>query len=153
MVHATIQGNIRKLIPGLTLAGKISADEQERLAIQTNGIVNFDKKYFVFKRSAKTEEDEHTDHEGHDHGTDEAHDHEKEHNHDSEKEHNHEEGHDHDHDEKVYFEKIEIVVIESFGDWTEVLLPSGLETEDQLVIEGAYYLQAELGKAQTAHVH
>ena len=57
------------------------------------------------------------------------------------------------HGDHVFFEKIKVVTGKKNMGFTEVLEPDSLFKNNNIIVQGAFYLDAEMKKAQGGHVH
>ena len=129
-IHADFTEHDERLISGMYVSGKINTDSITRTVLPRAAVVIEDNKKFVFVRqeAEETSVHEHDEHE-HDHNT------------------------DNDHHDQLNFKKVEVQTGIEQDDWIEIINRKDFEATAEIALSSAYYLQAELGKAETAHVH
>jgi hypothetical protein len=129
------------------IGGHIVSENIDAQVVPQAAIVQDKGKYYIFVKESKNSEDH-----GHKHDSHE--DEHKAHDNVKEKEDSHE-GHDHDSydKDKQTFTKVEVIVGVSNGTYTEIKLLSSLNHHAKIVSVGAYFLLAEMGKAENEHVH
>lgn len=140
MVQASFKNVEQTLISGMYVTGKIQTDSLTRTVIPRTAVITDDEKKYVFVSQKK--ETTKQDHEAHNH---EGHDH-------SENDHS---KHDHpeEHEEELSFKKVEVKIGIEEENWVEILNTSDFDSNDAIALTSAYYLQAEIGKGETEHVH
>ncbi len=135
-VQANFQQLEEQLISGMYISGRIKTDSLKRTVLPRTAIVKEEDKKYVFIHH----EDEGVKHKHGEHF-------DGEHHHD----HNHLE--ENDHKNEIHFKKIEVKTGFEEGDWVEVLNPTEFSQDAEIALTSAYYLQAEIGKGETEHVH
>lgn len=128
-LHAEIINKTEELIAGSYIQGKIEIDSVLTDVISNHGVVSNGDKHFIFVL-AKKDEHNHVYHDGEKH-----------------------EGHDHGKEEKNTYQKVEVVLGQTWDNLMEVKLLKPLARDVKIVTYGAYYLEAEIGKSETEHTH
>ncbi len=170
-VHAEITSKPDGLLPGMFVDARIVTREAKGVqAVPNDAIINESGLSYIFVRY--TEANEHDAHEGHDHGGDdhaghghddhgdaghEGHDdqddaHEGHKHGDDHEGHNHAENRTHGEGEFT-FKKIEVNLGATDIGFTEVVPAQSIPENPEIVIKGAYYLQAEMKKGEGGHGH
>ncbi|BDD10042.1 hypothetical protein FUAX_24740 [Fulvitalea axinellae] len=157
------EGDTEPLISGLFVNATISVGDENVPAVPEGAIALEGDETFVFVRM---EADGHShgsenvsEGHGHDHGNEVSHDHEDagHEGHDHGKEtHDHKAGEAHDHveAESVYiFKRVPVVLGAKSGGYVEIKPLEEIPINSELALNGAYYLSAEMGKAETSHSH
>ncbi len=126
-IHASIDNPEKSFIRGMYIKGNIIIDDKKSSSLPEDAIVSEGGKSYIFVKI------NHEDHE------------------DSEKDEH--DSHDSNDSDKVSFKKIEIITGINYGGYTEVKLLKTLPNNTQVAANGAYYLLAEMGKAETEHTH
>jgi len=126
-IHADISTTKENLIPGMYISGRIIADNLITTVVQQESIVQENGKYFIFiKRKESTP---------------------------VKNQHNEDNHADQKSESSWTFEKIEVIKGISNDYFTEIKLLSPLGNQNKIVGSGAYFLLAEMGKAENEHVH
>ena len=139
-VHADISNKQKNLIPGMYIQGRIIAENTLTNVLPEHAIVTQEGKSYIF---IKVKGDEH-DH-GHEKNTNN-----KEHTENDQKDEHGHSGHEED---KWTFKMVEIITGYSTSGFIEVKLLSPLSKNAKIAGNGAYFLQAEMGKGETEHEH
>lgn len=134
-IHADFTEHDERLISGMYVSGRIKTDSITRTVLPRTAIVIEDGKKFVFVHH---EEVENTEHKHDEHAK-----HDDEHNHLEENEH----------PDEIHFKKIEVKTGIEQDDWIEILNSKDFPSNSEIALTSAYYLQAEIGKGETEHVH
>lgn len=134
-IHADFIEHDERLISGMYISGKIKTDSIIRTVLPRAAVVIEDGKKFVFVhheeiKNTELKQDEHENYNN---------------------EHNHLE--ENKHDNEIYFKKVEVKTGIEQDDWIEILNNKKFSTDTEIAITSAYYLQAEIGKGETEHVH
>ena len=130
-VQARFQKMDERLISGMYVSGKIKTDSLTRIVVPRTAIISEeDKKYVFIHHEDEGSEHRHEEHDG---------------------EHNHME--EHQHQNEIHFKKIEVKTGIEEGDWVEILNLDDIPKDAEIALTSAYYLQAEIGKGETEHVH
>jgi len=142
-VHAKIEEEKKNLIPGMYLTGHLHTDEKYTRTLPDDAIVKQGEKSYIFildeDSSAETLHSEHPDETGkNEHPSDE---------HSDEDEHNHADEHG------TAFRMIEVITGTSDSGYTEIKLLSDMPENPKIVLNGAYYLLADMKKEETEHKH
>jgi cobalt-zinc-cadmium efflux system membrane fusion protein len=126
-IHADISTTKENLIPGMYISGRIIADNVKTTVVPQESIVQENGKYYIFikrKESIPVHNDDHGD------------------------------DHDNHNNESTWtFEKVEVIKGVSNDYFTEIKVLSPLGNQNKIVGNGAYFLLAEMGKAENEHVH
>ncbi len=150
-IHAKINGKVTDLIPGIYISGHIHTDKQYTRTLPEEALVTEGTKSFIFIADNAPD----TAHEHHETGT---HDHDADGSHEEAVSQNHDEK-DHDHaianneDDKSVFRKVEVIKGITDAGYTEVKLINPLPENTQIVMNGAYYLLADMKKEEAEHEH
>ncbi|MEQ6118870.1 efflux RND transporter periplasmic adaptor subunit [Reichenbachiella sp. MALMAid0571] len=126
-VHAEITDKNAELLPGMYVDARIVTNDKKVMAVPDDAIVTESGLSYIFVLS------ERSDHKG-------------THQHDSEDHHTHEE-------EKLIFKKIEINTGAADIGFTEIVPAQEIPADPVIVVKGAYYLLAEMGKNERGHSH
>ena len=126
-VHAEITDKDAGLLPGMYVDARIVTNDKKVIAVPNDAIVTESGLSYIF---VQTDEEDHED----------AHQHE------SEDHHVHKE-------EKLVFQKIEINTGATDIGFTEIVPAQKIPVDPVIVIKGAYYLLAEMGKNERGHSH
>lgn len=134
-VHADLKEHDDRLISGMYVSGKIETDSIKRNVLPRTAVVQEEGKKYIFIHHEVSEEtqhipEDHTEHNG---------------------EHNHIE--ENEHENEIHFKKVEVKTGIEEGDWIEILNTEDLSDNTEIALTSAYYLQAEMGKGETAHEH
>lgn len=131
-IHADFKVHDDRLISGMYVSGKIKTDSITRIVVPRTTIVGEEGKKYIFIHHVEDE------------GTVHRHDeHAGEHKHLEENEHRGE----------IHFKKVEVMTGIEEEDWIEVLNRADFPKDVEIALTSAYYLQAEIGKGETEHVH
>ncbi len=124
-VHADFDKHDDRLISGMYVTGKIKSDSISRTVLPRSAVVVEDGKKYVFIKSMEGKHKEEHSREG-----------------------------EHDHDEpQLRFLKMGVITGIEQDDWIEILNASEFPNSTKVVLNSAYYLQAEIGKGETEHEH
>jgi len=122
-IHASIEENNQKLIPGMYLNAHIMVDSLTSNALPEDAIATEGDKHFIFvKTKEKVKSGSNTDS-------------------------------THQSEEKWYFRKTEIIPGVSENGIVEVKTLKPLAADADIAVNAAYYLLAEMGKGETEHSH
>lgn len=119
-----------RFISGMYVSGKIQTDSLVRVVVPRSAVIIDEGEKFVFVHH-EDENDAEPDHEGHDH----------------------EHLEEIDHHDEIHFKKMLVKTGIEEGEWIEVLNVSEFPENVEIALNSAYYLQAEIGKGETEHVH
>ncbi len=146
-VHAEITSKPEGLLPGMFVDARIVTREAKAVqALPNDAIISESGLNYIFVRYY--ESDNHDAHEGHDHNdAHEGHGHADEH-----KGHDHAENGEHGAGEYT-FKKIEVNIGATDIGFTEVVPAQTISENPEIVVKGAYYLQAEMKKGEGGHGH
>lgn len=134
-IHADLKKHDDRLISGMYVSGKIKTDSIQRNVLPRTAVVQEEGKKYVFIHHEESKEAQHV-HEDHS-------EHEGEHNHTEEN----------DHENEIHFKKTEVKTGVEEGNWIEILNAENLSDNKEIALTSAYYLQAEMAKGETEHVH
>jgi len=123
-IHSKIKTKNKVLTSGMYVQGKIIADNILTDALPEYAIVREGEQSFIFVKSMD------------DHSNEAL-----------------EETHEGEESEKIEFKKVQIITGISSDNFVEVKLLDSLPKNAQIAANGAYYLLAEMGKAETEHSH
>lgn len=126
-IHADISTTKEHLIPGMYISGRIIADNIKTTVVPQESIIQENGKYYIFVKRKEIIE---------------AHNHKHEDKHDN-----------HDAQSTWTFEKVEVIKGVSNEFFTEITLLTPLGNQNKIAGHGAYFLQAEMGKAENEHDH
>lgn len=129
-IHADISTTKENLIPGMYINGRIVADNVKTTVVPQESIVQENGKYYIFVKRKESIQVH-----NHDHGDEEG-------DHDN-----------HDNETTWTFEKVEVIIGVSNEFFTEIKLLSPLGNQTTIAGNGAYFLLAEMGKAENEHTH
>ncbi len=167
-VHAEITSKPDGLLPGMFVDARIVTREAIAVqAVPNDAIISESGLSYIFVRTKSEDNHDHDAHEGHNHAEEshEGHGHDDDHeghNHAAEADdHDAHEGHNHgddkengEHGEGEYtFKKIEVNTGATDIGFTEVVPAQWIPENPEIVIQGAYYLQAEMKKGEGGHGH
>jgi cobalt-zinc-cadmium efflux system membrane fusion protein len=131
-IHAEIKDNKRNyLLPGMFVDARINIDTTSVNALPEEAIISEGDMHYIF---VKTEGETHS--EGHKEAEESA------------KEDEHEEHGEHEETKAWYFEKVQVRTGISDLGYVEIIPLKTLPPDAQVVIKGAYYLAAEMKKAE-----
>ena len=136
-VHARLENNPGYLIPGMYASGTIFADADSVRALPNDAVVKDGTKSYIFVLDENMQPKVH-DH----HKSDEKMEAEEAHMHEGE-----------ENGEKFVFRMVEVITGKNAGGYSEVKLMEDLPDDVKVVLNNAYYLLADLKKAETSHEH
>ena len=139
-IHANILTKDIKLLPGMYVKGKVTANDVEANVLPEHAIVTEEGKTYIFVKKEGKE---------HDHGHEKEEQSNDEHAHESEKDEHHE-GHE---EGKWVFKMVEVITGDKSDGYIEIKLLQPLPKNAQIAGTGAYYILAEMGKGETEHSH
>lgn len=123
-VHAEISNNDGELIPGMYINGRILANNIETTVVPDDAIIADENKYFIFVKTRTPKHD-----------------------HDETEEGAHKEV------EKTTFLMVEVIAGLKNAGFTEIKLLNNLPKDIEIAGSAAYFLLAEMNKAETEHSH
>ncbi len=129
-VHAEIINSQEDLLPGMYVDARIITEDNKVLALPQDAFVNEKGLDYIFVKAGIDRGDDH----GHDHAEDEAHDHE-------------------DETPKFIFKKVQVSKGLADVGYIEAILMEDIPKTAIVVIDGAYYLLAEMDKNERGHMH
>jgi len=127
-IHADIQNSKKNLIPGMYIQGRIIAENILTTTVQNAAIVSEKEKSYIFIQTKEAAHKEESDEED-------------------------EDGHESHSENELTFEMVEVITGQSSENFTEISFVVPPSKDAVIAISGAYYLLAEMGKAETEHVH
>jgi cobalt-zinc-cadmium efflux system membrane fusion protein len=142
-IHAKINGNTDRLIPGMYISGHLHADSYLTKTLPVDAVVTEGTKSYIFV--LKDEHHNHNEHTG-------THKH-TENTHNKEAAHNHHESETSEHKESMTFVPVEIITGKKDDGFVEIKLIDSLPGDAQVVLNAAYYLLADMKKEETEHSH
>lgn len=126
-IHARLDRAEPNLLPGMYVSGHIHTNQNYVRTLPSDAVVTEGTKSYIFVLDNTVAADDH-DHAG------------EEHNHEAE-------------GQVMAFRMVEVVTGTQEGNYTEVKLLGALPENTSVVLNAAYYLQADLGKEETEHEH
>ena len=131
-IHADFETHNDRFISGMYISGKILIDDTIRSIVPKTAVVYQNNDTYIFLKQPDIVSEE------------------------NHKEMTHEEHEHRHHNEKIHsgktlaFKKVNVTTGIEEGDWVEI---TSSTINEEIALTGAYYLIAEMGKAETAHEH
>ena len=143
-VHAEIDNNKRKLIPGMYVNALIDVGTSMVKALPTDAVIKAEGKEFIFILEEDHIEPAHNESEGQNVEV-----------HDEEKDHSHDDGHKHEEKEgkTFHFKRIEVKSGTSQFGFIQVTPLQPIAENAKIVLQGAYYIQSHLQKSEGGGGH
>lgn len=144
-VHCDVTGNKAGLIDGMNITGIVSLNNATTPAVPSKAIVNVDGKDYLFivtdKKPPVRKEEESGEH-GHSHAEGEEHSHSHDEN---------EQTHKEEPKDNVNFERVEVIKGVTDLGYTSVIFVKDIPTNAQIVVEGAFFINAKLSNTGGHH--
>jgi len=129
--------------------GRIVLNQSTTYALHKDAVVMEGNRYFVF--TAQMAEAHHEEEHGHEQAHNDHHD--QSHGHDEDKAHDHA-APGHEETKRVWqFTPVEVGIGKKDGDWIEIKPFAPVSPDTQFAWNNAYYLMAEMKKAEAGHQH
>lgn len=157
-VHCGVQDDKTGLIDGMNVSAIISLNDVAMMAVPNDAIVESEGKYFIFIKTAKEEDHQHS--EGDHNHKEDGHEHDH-----GDKEHVHSEGDEHMHDEEhkheeyddgkndVYFKRIEVAKGVTNLGYTAITPVTDIPHHSKVVVKGAFFINAKMNDSGEGHSH
>ena len=148
-LHAELENEDGALLPGMYVRGRIVLNQSTTYALHKDAVVMEGNRYFVF--TAQMAEAHHEEEHGHEQAHNDHHD--QSHGHDEDKAHDHA-APGHEETKRVWqFTPVEVGIGKKDGDWIEIKPFAPVSPDTQFAWNNAYYLMAEMKKAEAGHQH
>jgi len=162
-IHADILSEKGKLIPGMYINGRLLAENVETKAVLSQAVISDKGKNYIFAKTSPQKKSH-----GHDHATSDHHDKADHKKAGHEKTDHHQQGsHDNSthkgthngtqhkggHHSSLTFKRIEVIIGNSSGGYTEIKPLTSISDSTKIVANGAYFVLSELTKEENEHSH